>query len=186
MEVRQVFAQEENPLFSILCEIPPSELTYSEVIYHFSLFWTARGYVTNTRNVFVSLGLREDFDHGVSAFLLAIAVVQVDLVSWRTSLSPNNKSVIAFTFVFGCVWCIICKTVAQVSEQWRTRRHHLCVLPMWLMVMLFTHQISCCFCRLVGWCNKLCHSAIFGLFQTVCLGFMWEEISPTPQSSLCQ
>lgn len=41
--------------------------------------------MTNTGNFFVSLGLLENFDHGVYVFLVAIAVVQDRLRSQSVS-----------------------------------------------------------------------------------------------------
>ena len=140
-----VFHSLWNSSFSVIQTV----LAYSEGIYCFSLFRTTRKYMTNVWNFFVSLGWLENFDNGMFVFLVAIAVVQDRLRITESVVSPNNKSVITFTFVLGCVWCIICKTVAQVSEQSRTDhsciktwKHHTWFLPMWWLRYLHIKSLS--------------------------------------------
>ena len=57
--------------------------------------------MTNTGNIFVSLGLLENFYHGIYVFLVAIPVVQDRLRITESVVSPNNKSVTTLTFVLG-------------------------------------------------------------------------------------
>lgn len=152
MEVRQVFAQEENTHFLFSVKFPlqcyPDSVGLLRRYLLFLYVLDCQGIHDKYRKFLCFFGLARKFWPWHVYVSCGCAVVQDRLRITESIISPNNKSVITFTFTLGCGWCIICKKVAHVSEQSRT--DHSSIKTSYLffvnvMVVWFSHQVSVAF-----------------------------------------